>query len=610
MRIPERFRPYVAVLLIVGLAEIYFFWNILRYGFATTTVATQYDASLFIWANGWVAHALATFQNPFFSHAVLPPHGYNLLSNACNVGMDILFAPVTWIWGPIAALNAQMMCILLANAIAMTLCVRAWVGRPWIAVAAGVMWGLCPFMVGLLGSGWTNWAAQWTLPLGVFMITRTFRDKAWSLTRAGVYLSLLTIAQFFICQEGFLDNSVGIAVFGLVFLMQQRRSIFGVMRGWVRGSVAFVAPLAVVVGPAIYFARDGPSHFAQVNMYAPIFYYQKVVGIKDVLFNSYSWIDALFLNVPGYQYLGIGIPLACIAGFWFVRRHPLAMPSLVLALAGIWICRGIKFPLSPDGFLHSFADLKNLIWTRLFLWVWFGCVLLLAIIGEHAEQWITARIDPRDALVRRVATPLLALLVLASPLVADACALPYWEVPAPVDHALNDVLALPGHHVVMTYPSPDNGRGMVIQSMRGGFTYTLSNSYAPQYWLGTRRMEIAEDLLIQLSNDFLWYGPTEANLQSIAVGMRAWGVTDIIVPQVTVYGDMAKYSWPREFPAAMVELLGTPQVIKGEWVWEHVHLPKNVTYPLLTKQQWRKCTRQVLTPLTTTCAANYLASNS
>ena len=37
------------------------------------------DPQIFVWAFGWWLHALETWQNPFYSHAIYAPDGVNLV---------------------------------------------------------------------------------------------------------------------------------------------------------------------------------------------------------------------------------------------------------------------------------------------------------------------------------------------------------------------------------------------------------------------------------------------------------------------------------------------------------------------------------------------------
>ena len=54
---------------------------------STRTTYPSLDASLLIWASGWVAHAVTHVENPFYSSYVFAPHGLNLLANPCSAAL-------------------------------------------------------------------------------------------------------------------------------------------------------------------------------------------------------------------------------------------------------------------------------------------------------------------------------------------------------------------------------------------------------------------------------------------------------------------------------------------------------------------------------------------
>ena len=53
------------------------------------------DPQIFVWSFAWWLHALETWQNPFYSHAIYAPVGINLAWATTVPGLAFLFAPVT-----------------------------------------------------------------------------------------------------------------------------------------------------------------------------------------------------------------------------------------------------------------------------------------------------------------------------------------------------------------------------------------------------------------------------------------------------------------------------------------------------------------------------------
>ena len=106
------------------------------------------DLALQAWFQAWPAHAIAHGLNPFISTAVYYPRGVNLMSNTGAPLLGIVFAPVTWVFGPAAALNLVMRLGFALSAISMFFVLRRWV-RWWpAAFAGGLLYGFSPYVVG------------------------------------------------------------------------------------------------------------------------------------------------------------------------------------------------------------------------------------------------------------------------------------------------------------------------------------------------------------------------------------------------------------------------------------------------------------------------------
>ena len=63
------------------------------------------DPEIFVWSFAWWLHALETWQNPFYSHAVYAPDGVNLVWRTTVPGLALLFTPLTALVGPAASFN-------------------------------------------------------------------------------------------------------------------------------------------------------------------------------------------------------------------------------------------------------------------------------------------------------------------------------------------------------------------------------------------------------------------------------------------------------------------------------------------------------------------------
>ena len=122
------------------LVSLFVWWHVWSSHPTSTTTCGCGDSSLFTWFLAWPAHAISHGLNPLYSTALFHPTGVNLLSNTGVVGIGVVLAPVTWLFGPVATLN-----------VALTLSARR--SRPWpcsCSCRRWVTWAPAAFVGGLL----------------------------------------------------------------------------------------------------------------------------------------------------------------------------------------------------------------------------------------------------------------------------------------------------------------------------------------------------------------------------------------------------------------------------------------------------------------------------
>src|SRR5205814_8747048 len=64
------------------------------------------DPGIFIWSFAWWPHAIGSWTNPFFTHAVYAPQGIDLAWTTSVPGFALPFAPLTLAFGAVVAYNA------------------------------------------------------------------------------------------------------------------------------------------------------------------------------------------------------------------------------------------------------------------------------------------------------------------------------------------------------------------------------------------------------------------------------------------------------------------------------------------------------------------------
>src|SRR5580658_6469018 len=124
--------------------SVVLWWHVWSTHPAGVTTCACGDASLFLWFLEWPAYALAHGHNPFYSTALFHPGGVNLLAQTSVMGMSIPLIPVTWIWGPVAALNVASTLAPALSAFAMFMVLRRWVKWLPAAYLGGLLYGFSP----------------------------------------------------------------------------------------------------------------------------------------------------------------------------------------------------------------------------------------------------------------------------------------------------------------------------------------------------------------------------------------------------------------------------------------------------------------------------------
>jgi hypothetical protein len=216
------------------------------------------DLALQAWFQAWPAHAIAHGLNPFFSTVVDYPHGVNLMSNTGAPLLGIVFAPVTWLFGPAAALNLVMRLGFALSAISMFFVVRRW-ARWWpAAFAAGLLYGFSPYMVGQAQAH--DFLMFVPLPPLILALLDEVVVRRRHLVRNGALLGAVVTAQLLISPEVLSMCAVATGA-GLVVLVLRH---LGTARRYARelalGLGAAAATFVVLAAYPLWVYLRGPYH--------------------------------------------------------------------------------------------------------------------------------------------------------------------------------------------------------------------------------------------------------------------------------------------------------------------------------------------------------------
>jgi len=561
-------------------------WPVLQLGVRTSSVLPQEDTSIYVWTNGWVAHAVRHLENPFYSTTLFHPAGMNLVSNNDAWTLAFVFTPVTWLFGALASMNIELWLGLVISAVSMAICAGRLTSSPWARWAAGLVWGFSPFAIRAVSYGWVNLVWLVYPPLVFYVGWRLLVDRNLSPRRAGVVLSVATVAQLLLSGEILAITAVS-AVFTAVALgLYALRLDRAVLRDGVNvlaRTALWSLPGIVILGTIpLYYLLVGPQRLAswvyprsveQTNSYplarlvsGAVIYLGSPVGRLSVLEDAY---------------FGVVFLLALLMIVVVLRRRRLVWLLAAWAVLGVWCTSTTHLPVNFFELFWQLPFLRNITPYRFIVLTWFAAGLLVALGVRAIESYWTTK--------RSLSLALSALIVVGAGQlgVAIAGSLPVVAVTNSPDAA---VAALVRQHrtVILTFPSPRSSRSM-IQQTQEGFGFSLPGGYGPQLAHAGPITQGGFDVLAALSTYFLIppSSPTSHELDALERAVTAWRVTAVVAPITRCIGTGCISGDPTYFIAASTELWGLPTVTRGEWVWS----PRSNGHGPVTAAQWSACTR-------------------
>jgi hypothetical protein len=362
--------------------------------FATHVVASDpIDSSQFMWFFAWWPHALLHGLNPFVTHAMFVPEGFNLTWSTAMPGPALLLTPVTELFGASVTWNVIQLASPALGAWTMYLLCREITGRRGPSLAAGYIFGFSPYMlVHLTGGPYLALVAL--LPVLIRLILRRLHGTIGP-RRFLIYSALALTAEFLTSSEVLATATIfgGVAyLMALVLYPAQRRAL---LQTAARLAGAYVV-MVILISPFLYYFFFG-------HQYPPgaTFFPADVVS-----FGLPPSLVALGRHFPPFggsnneSYLGLPLIVLILAWIWTERRRrrtwliviPMAA-ALLCSLGGYLMVRG-KFTAIPGiwKWLAHLPILKYAIPVRLSLFVIIPAAVIVALFlsgagSERSGRW-------------------------------------------------------------------------------------------------------------------------------------------------------------------------------------------------------------------------------
>ena len=476
----------LSVLLLLGLTTWLYGPHVLDAGRILNQ--PRFDTAQEVWFLAWPAYALRHGLSPFFSTWMNYPSGLNLMQNTSMPLLGIVFAPVTWLLGPVITYSIVLRVGMIASA-----CSAQWVARRLgcsrlSSLLAGLLYAFSTIeLVEANGHAFFTFVAL--PPLIGYALYGAVSGRL-APRRAGLVAGVLFAAQALISLEVALMTAVccalGLCVAAALYprsVTRRRVTGLAVGLGWALGSAA-----ALLVVPMLaYFGRGhfwGPVH-ANLSIYRANLYSVVVPGHA-------TWLSPIGRHLPdeiAYRrengaYLGIPMLLVVLGVAIRGWRLPLVRIGTVLMGALLVLSLGDRLNVTgaatsiplPFAILSKLPFVDSVSPVRLFLLVGLLVALLSAWGLDQAVAWVrrpSVDAGVRSRWVRPTAVGAAVAVVVLSLLPAHPYPSSPTGAPAWLDSAQGHAL-VPAGSVVLFYPYPTlfDNQPMLFQAV-DAFRYKI-----------------------------------------------------------------------------------------------------------------------------------------
>jgi hypothetical protein len=307
-------------LLLIGLP-------VLRHFGSRAIASDDIDSSQFMWFLAWWPHALLHGLNPFETHAIFVPQGFNLTWSTAMPGPGLLLAPITEIFSPLVTYNVIQLASPALTAWTTYLLCRHLTGRLWPSLIGGYVFGFSPYMLVHLTGG-PYLALVPLLPVFVLLVLRRVEGSIG--TRAFVLAMAAGLTGQYLISAEVLATATLFGGFALVvayLLFSERRAALVDMAKLL---VIAYAITAVLIGPFLYFFFFG-HHYPPGAVFFPADVASFVVPPPLV---ALSRQHPAFAGANTEPYLGVPLVLLILAYIWQERRHRTTWLLTISLLAG------------------------------------------------------------------------------------------------------------------------------------------------------------------------------------------------------------------------------------------------------------------------------------
>jgi len=291
-----------------------------------------------LWELAWEHYALLHGLNPFFSHAMFVPGGFNLGMNTATPLLGLLTTPLAPILSPVAILNLIAVLAMPLSAMSAFFVLRRW--NVWLPAAAigGLVYGFGPNTVGQNLDLHIYLTFIPLPPLIAATVVAIIQRRAIS-WRLGLLLGVLFSAQYLIMPE-VAAYVVIIGLAAVVFVAIRRPALVRELAIPVGSSVVIAGFVALVLlAYPVWMLVAGPQHVPTpphppdnpydkndlLNFFVPGPTQRVSFGMRSL---GDQVVDRLITGESSY----IGIPVVLVVSYLVYRCRRVTRVQLSLAL--------------------------------------------------------------------------------------------------------------------------------------------------------------------------------------------------------------------------------------------------------------------------------------
>ncbi len=292
------------------------------------------DPQIFVWSFAWMLHAIETWQNPLYSHAIYAPTGINLAWATSVPGLAFLFAPVTAIFGPDVSYNLAATLAPALSAFTAYLLCRHITRSTWAALVGGYLFGFSSYMLGE-EQGHLHVTSVFLVPLIALAALRYLRGEIDG-RALGWRLGLLFGLQFWLSTEIVVTAALALAV-GLLLAFALLPGTRPRLRGIWRPLAGAVGLTLLIAAPLVYYLATG---FQSGSINIPASFDGDLLNF--LLPTQFIWIGGQWFLKTSEHFRGnnseegayLGIPtLAIVVWYAFSARRSAVTRFLLAGLA-------------------------------------------------------------------------------------------------------------------------------------------------------------------------------------------------------------------------------------------------------------------------------------